>query len=858
MQRGIAVKLRTATFSLVLALALCSFLVAGPLRAENPADPNDPSLWPEAERSFFQDGPQLLLTPEQRTELLTLSPEARTRWIDDFLEKDPVPATPKNELREAISRRMALATDQFLAPDDVRAQIIFLNGLPKDRTVLDCAAVTKPIEIWAYPGPVVPEGKAKDRLLVVFSPGPGKPWRLWLPSDSKRVLYTPLMEYYMQQWEELPSYVSAVRFDLQNCRAAKRLDEATGVPGLTGAMEARGRHWIRPKDSSNFLAPPKDLARWATEAANTELPALSPRLKVESVEMHFPDRDGQRIIARTVVAMPVTGIKLDSEKPEVHLVVEGMIEQGGAAFDDFRMRFQLPAPKKGEPLVLAIDWPLRPQGVFSVRLKVKDELGGGEAWLTRGFQVPKEPTFEPMPAAAQTGELVPFAAAAGADSLLLLPATDDIVMGLWRASAIVTGERIQKVVFMVDGKAQLTTSRSPFTAEVRLEKYPTEQTVRAEGYDAQGKLVAADEVIINQPKGAFNVRVVSPGKGTKVSGKTTLARAEVVVPDGRKVKAIDFKVNDDTIGSLTTPPWEMKVPVPDADLVYLTVQATLDDGTKAEAVRYMRAPANMSQVDVNLVEMYVAATDSSGNLVRDMKQEDFEVLESGKPQEIVKFELVQNLPLTVGILVDTSGSMEGSLVAAEKAASGFLKSVMKPKDKAFLVSFALRSRLDMPPTDDVGAMVEAIEGLKAAGETALHDALVHSLYYFRGVQGQRAMILLSDGDDNKSSISYKDAMEYASRSGVAIYTIGLNLSFLDTSIKTKLGELSSSSGGRAFFTNHPDELPAIYKQIETELRSRYLVAYNSSNSSDVPGFRPVEVKSKKSGIKARAARGYFP
>jgi VWFA-related protein len=855
------VKLRTATSSLSLALALCSLLAAGPLRADNPADnpaDSDPTLWPEAERSFFLDGPQLLLSPEQRTELLALSPEARARWIEDFLEKDPIPETPKNELREAISRRMALATDQFLSPRDVRAQIIFLNGLPKDRTVLDCAMVFKPLEIWAYPGLTGTDGKPHDRLLAVYSPGPGKPWRLWLPSESKRVLYTPLMEYYMEQWEELPSYVSAVRFDLQNCKEARHLDEATGIPGMTGAMEARGRHWIRPKDASNFLAPPKDLAHWAAEAANTELPTLSPRLKVDAVEMHFPERDGQRIVARTLVSLPVGGIKLASEKPEVHLVVEGMIEQDGAPFDDFRMRFQLPAPKKGEPLVLALDRPLRPQGIFTVRLKVKDELGGGEAWLSRGFRVPKEPTFEPMPAGAQGGDLVPITVAAGADNLLLLPATDDIVMGLWRASAIVTGERIQKVVFMVDGKTQLTTSRAPFTAEVRLEKYPTEQTVRAEGYDAQGKLVAADEVILNQPKGAFNVRVVSPGKGTRVAGKSTRARAEVVVPDGRKVKSIDFKVNDTAIGSLTTPPWEMNVPVPDGDLVYLTVQAILDDGTKAEAVRYLRAPANMSQVDVNLVEMYVAATDHSNNLVTDLKQEDFEVLEAGKPQEIVKFELVQNLPLTVGILVDTSGSMAGSLVEAEKAASGFLRSVMKPKDKAFLVSFAARSRLDMPPTDDVGAMVQAIEGLQAAGETAIHDALVHSLYYFRGVQGQRAMILLSDGDDNKSYITFKDAMEYASHSGVAIYTIGLNLSVFDTSIKTKLGELSLSSGGRAFFTNHPDELPAIYKQIETELRSRYLVAYNSTNSSDAPGFRPVEVKVKKSGVKARAARGYYP
>jgi VWFA-related protein len=163
----------------------------------------------------------------------------------------------------------------------------------------------------------------------------------------------------------------------------------------------------------------------------------------------------------------------------------------------------------------------------------------------------------------------------------------------------------------------------------------------------------------------------------------------------------------------------------------------------------------------------------------------------------------------------------------------------------------------MPPTDDVGAVTQAIQGLQAVGDTALHDALVHSLYYFRGVQGQRALVLLSDGDDNASYIDYKEALEYARRSGVAIYTIGLNISVLDPVIRGKLNELAEATGGRTFFAKTED-LPGIYKQIENELRSRYLVAYNSNETSGQPGFRPVEVKVKKPGYKSRTARGYYP
>ncbi|MFL6235578.1 MAG: VWA domain-containing protein, partial [Thermoanaerobaculia bacterium] len=649
-----------------------------------------------------------------------------------------------------------------------------------------------------------------------------------------------------------------VRFDLQVCKEAKKVDEATGVPGLTGVGVRASK--IRPKDNSSYLAAPKDLAAWAREAAATEVPNASPELKVKSAEMHFPDSDRQRIVARMLVQLPPdSGLKPSADaKPYLRLVVEGMVEQQDKQFEDFRMRFQLPQPKPGEPVVLAVDRALRPKESFVLRLKIKDEVGGGEAWVSRGFRVPMEPVPDATVAVASQGELVPKNTVSGADSLLLLPPTEDVLIGLWRAEAIVTGEHIQKVTFLVDGKTQLTTSKKPFSAEVRLSSFPTEQTVRAEGYDAEGKLIAADNVIVNQPKGSFNVRIVSPAKGSRALGKRTLAKAEVFVPDGRILRAMEFRVNDQLVASLTKPPWQAEVPVPEGDLVYLTAVATLDDGSHVEALRYLRAPENVSEVDVDLVELYTAVTDRSGNLVNDLKQDDFEVYEAGKKQELVKFDAVKNLPLTVCMLIDTSGSMASSLTPTQQAATGFLQSVMKPGDKAFAVSFARRPRLEIAPTDDVGAVVQAITGLQAVGDTALHDALVHSLYYFRGVKGQRALVLLSDGDDNSSYITYKEAMEYASRSGVAVYAIGLNLSFLDTGIKSKLGELATSSGGRAFFTNEPKELPAIYRQIETELRSRYLLAYNSTEAGTQTGFRPVEVKVKKPGLKARAEKGYYP
>lgn len=848
---------------------LAGALAPGVLHSQT-ARSSDPAAevltWPEPQRAFLQDGPGLLLTREQRQQLLAMPAEERERFIQEFLDRDPVPDTPANELKVGIERRQRLMLNEFAAPLDVRGQILFLNGKPTERKVIDCGWVFQPLEIWNYQEGTDARGKPVLKQLVVFKPSPTEPWKLWLPTDGKRPLYTDMMQYWMEQWEELRGRFYIKRIDLQNCDQAKDVDEATGVEGMTGSLPgSKNVRWNKPKDASPFLAAPADLAAWARAAAATELPDAAAALDLSALEFRFPAMDSQRMVVRMYATVNPNGVKPVAEpdnpgkKPEVQLAVDGIVESGGRPFEDFRLRYRLPVPGAGEPLVLALERRLRPGEWFLMRLHVKDETSGAETRIAKAFRVPISPTGDDLERQAQAavGELVPTEVGRGKDSLLLLPPPADVVLGLWRADVLVTGERIKKIVFLVDGVTQLTRTAAPFSAEVRLARFPTEQVVRAEGYDAEGKLVAADQVIVNQPRGALGVWITEPPKGVRVQPGKIPVKAEVSVPDGRRLESVEFKVNDQTVATLTQAPWQAQVPIPNEDVAYVTVVVTLDDGGRAETVRFVRAPQYFEELDVNLVELYVAVTDRGGNQVPDLTQNDFEVLESGKPQEISKFELVENLPLTVGILLDTSGSMRTSLVQAQTAASDFLRKVMTPRDRSFAVSFASRPRLAMPPTDDVEAVVRSFEELQAVGDTALHDALVHSLYYFRGIKGQRALVLLSDGDDNASYIAYKDAVEYARRSGVAIYSIGYNLG-MELGLKSKLAEIAETTGGKAFFANKPEELPAIYAQIERELRSRYLVAYNSNQMGGTPGaFREVEVKVKKNGLKARTARGYY-
>jgi VWFA-related protein len=545
------------------------------------------------------------------------------------------------------------------------------------------------------------------------------------------------------------------------------------------------------------------------------------------------------------------------------VVVEGVIEAAGKVHESFRVRFRPDAPDDPRPVALVVDRPLRPGDGYLVRLAVRDEVSGRSARVAGAFTVPGEPQPEAAAVAdvdivLALGEDLQRERIAGADSLLLVPPEEVVVLGLWRAEALVTGERIARVVFMVDGVPQLTRSRPPFSAELRLENVPREQVVRVEGYDAGGLLVAADEVVVNQPRGELRVRIVEPARGTRASGAIT-ARAEVTVPDGRRVERVEFLVNDEVVETRDRPPWEAAVDVPGGgELVYLAVAAVLDDGRRAEDVRFLNAPGYMEEVDVSLVELYVTAAGRDGRPVAGLAEADFQVLEDGRPQVVRKFEEVRDLPLAVGLVLDTSGSMQASLAEAQRAADGFLRNVIRPGDTAFAVAFSNAPRLLVPPTDDVDAVADALAGLRADGWTVLHDALVTSLYYFRGLEGQKALVVLSDGDDTASAVSFADALEYARRMNAAVYTIGLGVGVLNLPIRRKLDGLAQSTGGRSFFIGSADELATVYDEIEEELRSRYLLAYAPDRSRGDGAFRRVEVKVKQPGVSGRTMQGYYP
>jgi len=454
--------------------------------------------------------------------------------------------------------------------------------------------------------------------------------------------------------------------------------------------------------------------------------------------------------------------------------------------------------------------------------------------------------------------------------LVLTPAPVDLVFDLWRPEAMVHSGRIKKVVFLVDGKIQKTVDRPPFKAKLDVQHFPVEQTVRAEGYDAAGVLVASDEVILNQPRGALGLWILNPPRGAKIDQGRITARAALSFPDGRRVEALEWKLNDAPVAKLSRPPWQTEIDVPAGDVAYLSAVVTLDDGSHTEAVRFLKSPQVLDEIDVGLVELFVAVTDAAKHPIADLESSDFEVYEAGRKQQVVKVEPARNLPWTVGILLDTSRSMDWVHGAARQAATDFLHSALRPNDKAFSVTFADRPHLETPPTSDLqkvefGAPPNWDWSTKnpatgaSWGYTALHDAVIQSLYYVRGQQGQRALVMVTDGGDNASFFTTRDTVEYARRSGVVLYTIGFHLPMLGSYDRAKLAELCEVTGGRLFSIENAGELAGAYTQIENELRSRYRVTYDDDGKAagGPPGYREITVKIKKNGLKARTVRGTY-
>lgn len=271
--------------------------------------------------------------------------------------------------------------------------------------------------------------------------------------------------------------------------------------------------------------------------------------------------------------------------------------------------------------------------------------------------------------------------------------------------------------------------------------------------------------------------------------------------------------------------------------------------------------------DSTLVVIPVSVTDPSNHFVLNLDRDRFSVFEDGVKQRVTQF-ADEDAPLSIGLLVDVSGSMGRKLSISQAAVAEFLKT-MNPQDESFLVEFSDKAELAVGFTKDQNTIREKMNSVQSAGLTALLDAVHLALDEMKKAKNPRkALLILSDGGDNNSRYSADEIKEVVRQADVQIYCMGVfepvllpGLAGAVVSGPGLLSEISEQTGGRVFPARSSSALPGIARRIGVELRNEYILAYAPSNAERNGKFRKVEVKLQTpdglSGLKARWRTGYY-
>ena len=846
---GLAVTRRRLLAGLSFAAALALAAAGAGRAAEEPPAP--PAGLPQRDVEWLEEVAPLI-SPAEREVFLALGRDyQRQAFRRAFWDaRDPYPETPVNELRVRWEARLEEARKRWGSLDDDRSRMLLLHGPPARQLEARCGGLLRPVEAWSYDGSDLVRG---GFTLVFVQPQAQRQgrYRLWSPRDG----LWPLLLF-------APVGTGEEAIGAQIAEECARGDVL--LSELANAVD-----W--PELQKRGAAPPHPGAEWALTfaARSTDLPSDAELLPA-TVDLAFPRRHQSRTVVQGVVRVPLAAARPAGEGDDrrYRFLVDGEVLRRGELFESFRYRFDVPAAGAAAEVPLIVERTLRP-GPYRLVLRLEDLEGGRffrhEADMTVPVLPPGTTTAAALapPAAASAAAVAapaaaePAAPAAAADEVVvqLVPPPPELLTGRMRVEARVSGPAVARVRFLLDGKPLLAKGKPPYSVDIDLGEEPRLHTVTALAEATDGAELARDEVAVNAGPHRLAVRLVEPRSGGTRPGEPVRAHALVELPAGERLERLELFLDDTLLATLYQPPFvQVLVPPAGGEMSYVRAVAHLASGVAAEDLVFLSAPAGMDEVEVDLVELYTTVVDRRGDPVAGLGREDFVVREDGKPQELLRCELLEDLPMHAAILLDTSASMTEELDEAERAALRFFDQLLSSRDRAAVMSFADRPRLLVPFTNDEAVLAGGLASLVAEGETALYDSVIYALWYFSGIKGKRVLVLLSDGEDVKSRYRFDDVLRFARRSGVAIYTIGIGLPANAEMGRMALQRLAAETGGTAFWVDRSGELRSVYASIERELRSQYLLAYQPSSTE--PGYHEVAVEVRRSGVEATTQRGY--
>jgi VWFA-related protein len=830
--------------ALLAALAAAALALAAPLALPAQETPQEPaSGQPTTERAEVVASESSLppryrewlrsvaglISPEERDVFLSLRADyRRDAFIEAFWSiRDPDPRTPVNEMRRRFEELQAAGGG--FPPGDPRALVYMLNGppgrwsLPDGRPVARCFARTAELEIWFYGG----SERVARRFIVIFQQRTrDAPYEIWRFGDTLRPTQRP----------SLPTT------DLSLLCADELLRYATAEMGRLGDYD---------RLLETVTTPPTPSAEWlATLAAGgTDLPEGAETFAVET-QVDFPARRQSRTATRVIVQVPADqapGREFDGTLFHSFLLT-GEILLGEQLFESFRYRFEGPTPEGVEVLPLGFTRHLRP-GEYTLRLLLEDVFAESYAQAVVPLEVPR-PEGLPEDAPQRT---VADLTSGGAELELLSPG-GGLQVGLVRFTAR-AGRDFDRVAFFLDDRQVLSKRSPPYSVELDLGETPTAHRVRVVGYQGDRE-VATDQLWLNQGTQRFRVRLVEPRPGGIYPGAVG-ARIEVDTPDGQPPEKVELYVDDELVGTLEKPPYAAGLRLrPDRAAVIRAV-AYRADGSHAEDAVVVNTAGYVEQVEVRLVELLVAVADESGRPIPDLRQDEVRVLENGEAQEIRRFLPAAEAPLHLGLLIDRSASMTGELRAVAAAAAELARAALRSEeDRVAVLSFADQVTVDQPFSARPADAERALASLTAGGRTALYDALAQALNTFDGVAGARALVLFTDGQDETSRLTLEQAAAAARAAGVVLHAVAPASSFPRPDDRRPLEALASAAGGVARFPEAvEDGVAPAFDSLLAELRSRYLVAYQSGPPGDAGAPPEVTVEVSRPGARVRFGGG---
>ena len=869
-----------------LAGALTFLLLATTIPAQEPNPPKDRS---EAIRKlsrrerkariakldvrhqdFVADVEPIMVDAELDLFLSLESDQERDSFVDEFWRRRDQMHRTAGAFKEMYYRRLDQARTDFKRITTDRARLFLLYGPPNEVVRANCPRMLQPTEIWKY---AYLPGVGSNVRLLFYKPRHQNDYRLWNPVGgaialADLIIAPDAMEGSAEQRRgpagdassSSPySYVNRIQLE---CSDGNEI-----MLALSSMVQAR-------VDLFKIFNPPglNDEAVQKMMRSVVISNPNAPKLNAE-FSVRYPAKDGSRTGVQMMVLVPRAELSpAEAGGVEMYTVdVTGEVLRDGNLFEKYRYRFDFPGDISTDRLPIVVDRLLRPADYVS-RIKVTDAHSGAEAVIENPITVPE--IFETAAAAPEAAPAGPPPAAAAVaaqpaapqiadeDSkeprLRIVPPSNEPVSGLQTIETMATGEGIKAVEFWLDGKKIAVRRAAPFTLDVDFGEVPRMRRIRTVAIGADNKPVTGDELTVNSGTDPFRIRIVSPRVSPRLSGLTRV-ELDVSVPDDDELATVELYWNQNRLATLYGPPFVQTIDIPGTDDIgYLRAVATLKDEGAApvEDVVMFNTPAYMEQLNVHLVELPTTVL-VNGKPSDALTEKAFKITDEGQPVQLAKFEYVKNLPLSIGMAIDSSGSMINRMEEAQKAGAQFFEKVMRKGDKAFLVAFDTEPQLLQSWSSRLADVHAGLARVRAEDKTALYDAVIYALYNFQGVRGQKALVLISDGKDTASKFTYEHALEYARRAGVPIYGVGIGIHAPDVDVRYKLDRLCRETGGTVYYIDQARELQRIYDDIQTELRSQYILGFYPS--PDVkPGSKWREVTVQVNEGKARTVKGYFP